>query len=320
MIATVTYWALIFFAWWETRFRVFLGAEIFMELSARKGFSDIISNLEKLEGNAWTSLANSTPPHGIFLLVPIAMTVMMFAAPLLVRKDYRSAVKGVFVLPATVVLCYIFASLMNLVVAAGINLLICLYLQVKPGPDFFVHLVHPLYLFAPSIMANAPGLLSQCVYMLFIASVLTIPGKRRWMPYPDEPDERTTGGDENADPDEPEEKDENCNACVLEMDRLCRIIETKTEHPELAHLVKADISYYIDTDENVARAIEAGFTTYKIVLVEAAKALKAVIDEAPDTRGAKDAFLYVADEMRRMEYCNSEEHSALREWAEKAAR
>ena len=321
-LATICYWALIFFAWWETRFRVFLGAEIFTELASRKALSAILRNLEVLEKDAWIAIADSVRLPMIFLLVPLVMAAVMFLAPFFVRRDYRGAVKGAFMLPVTTILCYIFASLMNLVIAASVTLGLYVYLQIRPGPDFFMYLVHPLYLLAPPAMNSLPGLLSQCVYLLFITSVLTTPGRRRWVPAADEADEARYAGDGEAKgpedaPAKEQVLDSNYRACILETDRLCRIIDMRTSQPSLAHSVRTAIVDYIDVPGNVASAIEKGSSPYRIVLLEAAKSLRKTIGENPDRPGAKDAFLYVAIEMGHMEYCSPEECAAMREWLEK---
>ena len=310
-VSIACYWMLIFFAWWETRVHVFLGAEIFTELSERKGFSTIMGNLEALEKNAWVALADSERLPMIFLLVPLIMALVMFLAPFFVRKDYRGAVKGAFMLPVTAILCYVFASLMNLVIAASVTLGLYVYLMIKPGPDFFMYLVHPLYLLAPPLMKNLPGLASQCVYLLFITSVLTTPGKRRWVATAEpEIDLASPTGQRTV-------ANENHRACILEMDRLCRIIDMKTAEPTLVHSVRADITDYIDKSKNMTELSENGSTAYKTVLFEAAKSLRKTVEEDPERPGARDAFLYVVNEMNHMEFCTPDEYTVMLGWLEK---
>ena len=320
-LSIVLYWVLVFLAWWNTRFRVFLGYEIFMEISARKRISAIMANLDALSERAWLAIAESGSTPGIFLAIPLAMAVVMFCAPFIVRRDYRRPVRGVFMLPLMTLLCYLFAMLMNMVVSASMELALHHYLHTEPGRDFFMFLVHPLYLLYPPALKSVPGFVSQVVYVAFICSVLTTKGRRRFVPYGE-------GGAHDALPDgaapngssapgdlgESDEPDENVTTCVMETDRLCRIIEAKVSQPSLAHEIRGDIADYIRIPFQVESDVNMGMEHYRIVLLEAAKSLRRIVDENPARPGACDAFEYVVGEMERMEYCTADDCVALRSW------
>ncbi len=317
-LSIALYWVLVFLAWWNTRFRVFLGYEIFMEISARKRISAIMANMDALVERAWFAIAESGTMPGVFLVVPLVMALVMFAAPFIVRRDYRRSVRGAFMLPVMALLCYLFAMLMNMVVAASMELALHYYLQTKPGPDFFMFLVHPLYLLYPPAMKSVPGFVAQIVYVVFICSVLTTKGRRRFVAWEenaanDAPHEEAAPGESG----EPDMQDEGVAACTMETDRLCRILDAKTAQPSLVHEVRGDIVDYIRIPFQIENDVNMGMAHYRIVLLEAAKSLRRIVDENPARpihSEACDAFEYVIGEMERMEYCTANDCVALRSW------
>lgn len=315
-ISLILYWVLIFFSWWNTRFRVFLGYEMFMDLLDRKKLPDIFSNLDELSERAWLAIADSGATPGIFLTIPLVMAIVMFAAPFFVRRDYRAPLRGVVMLPLTAILCYIFTGLINMVVAACMGLGIHHYLDTSPGPDFLMFLVHPLYLLYPPALKSIPGFAAQIVYVVFICSVLTTKGKKRFRAIPEEGDEAVQY-ETYAEPamyDEEKEEDENITSCVMETDRLCRIIDSKVSQPSLVHRIRSGIMDYINTPHQVESDVNMGMPHYRIVLVEAAKQLREMIDEDPKRPGAREAFEFVINDMEKMEYCTQQDCAALRYW------
>jgi hypothetical protein len=309
-VSIVLYWALIFLAWWNTRFRVFLGYEVFMEISARKKIPAIMANMDALTGRAWTAMTDSGPVPGMFLAIPLVMALIMFIAPFIVRRDYRRPVRGTFMLPLMALLCYLFTMLMNMVAAASMELALYYYTQTKPGQDFFMLLIHPLYLFYPPALRSVPGSAAQVLYIAFICSVLTM---RRRRPFVADA-ENTAPVAET--PPAHGETDENvaAAACAMEADRLCRIIESKVAQPSLINVIRNDIAEYIRIPSQIEKDVNTGIEYYRIVLMEAAKSLRRIVAKPPARPGTREAFEYVIDELERMEYCTTSDAQALRNW------
>ena len=318
-LSIVLYWVLVFLAWWNTRFRVFLGYEVFMEISARKRISAILANMDALTERAWLAIAESGSLPGVFLTIPLVMALVMFAAPFIVRRDYHRPVRGAFMLPIMALLCYLFAMLMNMVVAASMELALHHYLHTRPSPDFFMFLVHPLYLLYPPALKSVPGFFAQVIYVIFICSVLTTKGRRRFVPHEesaalDAPPGEVASPHNAGGLDESDEPDENITACTMETDRLCRIIDAKVSQPSLVHEIRGDIVDYIRIPFQIENDVNMGMEHYRIVLLEAAKSLRRIVEENPARPGACDAFEYVVGEMERMEYCTADDCVALRSW------
>ncbi len=309
-LSIVLYWVLIFLTWWNTRFRVFLGYEIFMEISTRKRISDIMGNMDALSERAWNAISESGAMSSTFLSVAFVMALVMFFAPFIVRRDYRRPVRGLFKLPIMALLCYLFVMLLNMILAASMQLALHYYLQTRPGQDFLMFLIHPCYLFFPFAMKSVPGFLAQILYIVFICSVLTMKGRRRFVPMEERDDPDAQDHHEDAH----DESDENITACTMETDRLCRILNAKTSQPSLVHETRCDIMNYIRIPAQIENDINMGMEHYRIVLLEAGKSLRRIIDENPARPGACDAFQYVIDEMEHMEYCRAEDCVAQRGW------
>ena len=313
--SAILYWSLIFFAWPETRFRVFLGAEVFRELMEQKKLSLIIEDLTPLAQRAWTAIAEQGELRAPFMIIPVVMGISMLLIPFVVRRDYRAPVRGVLSLPLMTALCYLFASFMNIVIAAGLGIGINAYLFTRPGPEFFMFIVQPLYLLCPPALDNnMPGLISQLVYIGFIASVLTLRARKRFVA-------RWDDGLHSHEAVQPavyysEEEQQNIATCSMETDRLCRLIDGKIGQPSLTHSIRVDIMDYINSPFQVAGDISMGMEPYHIVLQEAAKSLRKTIEEDAQRAGAQKAFLFIVGEMERMGYCTKEGLDALTKWLE----
>jgi hypothetical protein len=308
LFSTAGYWLMIFLSWWDTRFRIFMWAQVISGWAERKSLSDLIANMSAMEDSVWTRLAGTGTVPFDFMIIPAVMAVLMFFAPFTVRADNRRPIRGYAAVPLTVAMCYISVSLLNIVAAAGINLGLNLRLGTTPGPDFFLYLVHPLYLAYP-LFDNFTGFLSQCVYIAFIYSVLSTPGRRRRH-------EATAddGASSGAIPEYEEETGIDRNSCILETDRLCRILQAKFGQPAFVHRIRNEILDYIDRPSRVERDVELGIPHYRIVLTEARNSLRREIEEHRDNSGARDMMLFVTDEMERMEYITGEDSKTSREW------
>lgn len=313
LTTAVLYWVCVFLAWTQTRWRVFLGYEIFTEISARRGLSAIFADIDALGERAWTAIAEAGPVPASLFVVPVVMTLVMLSTPFAVRRDYRRAIRGIIFLPIMAIMSYLFTMLMNMVAAASVELALHFWLGISPGPDLFIFLVHPLYLFLPTAIGSVPGTLSQVVYLLFIVSVLTTPGRRRADDdYEQEHDEVDDVG--LAPIDEGSDDEEDARICEMEAERLCRIISVKFGQPHLASDVKRDIKIYIGTPGALRNALGQGMDHYRIVLLEAAKSLRMILDGNPTRPGAADAFEYMVDEMTRLEYCTEHDARTLKSW------
>ncbi|MDR1916870.1 MAG: hypothetical protein LBQ58_09885 [Synergistaceae bacterium] len=313
LVSTAVYWGLIFIAWWDSRFKVFLWYSIFAQLSERKSYSSIMKNLTELEGHAWEALSLSGPLEFEFFIVPLIMAVVFFMAPLMARKDFKAPLKGFVTLPLASFLCYITVSLVNLVLVSAINGVIYYVLLKKTGPDFFMFMIQPLYLIFP-IFRSIPGFLSQCLYLVFIGSVLSAPISR----YEVE-DEDGYEGEADEDVSNGAGDDWDKSACIMEMDRLIRILDSKFSEQCLIHEVRADIAEYINRPQRVSEDVKLGIPYYKIVLTEAKNSLRRIISENRNRPVSDSAFIFIVNELERMSYVSASDADSMRKFVQPAA-
>jgi hypothetical protein len=243
-------------------------------------------------------------------MIPLVMSVVLFMVPFIVRRDHRGPVGGVIVLPAMTLLCYIFASFLNVIVVTAMSAGIHYLLFRVPGPDMFMFMVHPLYLIFP-IFRSVPGFLSQCLYLVYAATVLCADSH-----FEDEDEDFENSG-ENADSGEGED-DWDRSACVMEMDRLTRILNTKFEAPPFIERLRTDIARSINEPDMVRDEMKMGQTHYNIILTDTKNSLMEVLSEDPETPKAWEAFAFVVDEMARMQFISPEDASAIKNSARRA--
>jgi hypothetical protein len=310
-VANLIYWGLIFLAWWDTRFKVFLGVSIIEKFGELRSFSAAMANLAELESRAHIAVAESGAMPGEFIMIPLVMSVVLFLVPFVVRRDHKGPIGGVIVLPAMTLLCYVFASFLNIVVVAAMSAGIHYLLFRVPGPDMFMFMVHPLYLIYP-VFRNIPGFLSQCLYLVYAATVLCADSHLE----EDEDDEFDDYG-EYADSDG--EDDWDRSACVMEMDRLTRILNTKFEAPPFIERLRADIAKSINEPGMVRDEMKMGQTHYNIILTETKNSLMDILRENSETPKAREAFVFVVDEMARMQFISPEDASAIKNSVKRAS-
>jgi hypothetical protein len=106
----------------------------------------------------------------------------------------------------------------------------------------------------------------------------------------------------------------NKTACTMEMDRLTRLIDAKTQSPALVEDIRRELSDYINKSPAIHENLKGGSPHYKVILVQAAAYLRRAIAENPQNTAAATAFLFVADEMEKMEYVTSNEREAMGAW------
>jgi hypothetical protein len=302
-VANLIYWGLIFLAWWNTRYKVFLGISIIEKFGELRSFSAAMANIAELVDQAHIAVAESGAMPSEFIMIPLVMSVVLFLVPFVVRRDHKGPVGGVIVLPAMTLLCYIFASFLNIIVVAAMSAGIHYLLFRIPGPDMFMFMVHPLYLIFP-IFRNIPGFLSQCLYLVYAATVLCADSH-----FEDE-DEDFDDYDEYA--DSGGEDDWDRSACVMEMDRLTRILNTKFETPPFIERLRTDIARSINEPGMVKNEVRMGQAHYKIILTETKNSLMEILRENPAAPKARDAFVFVVDEMARMQYISPEDAAAMK--------
>jgi hypothetical protein len=302
-VANLIYWGLIFLAWWDTRFKVFLGVSVIEKFGELRSFSAAMADIAELESSAHIAVAESGAMPSEFIMIPLVMSVVLFIVPFVVRRDHRGPVSGVVVLPAMTLLCYIFASFLNIIVVAAMSAGIHFLLFRNPGPDMFMFMVHPLYLIFP-IFRNVYGFLSQGVYLVYIATVLCTDSH-----FEDEDEEFDDYG-EYADSDT--EDDWDRSACVMEMDRLTRILNTKFETPPFIERLRTDIARIINEPGMVRDEMKMERTHYNIVLTETKNSLMEILGEDPETPKAREAFTFVVDEMARMQFISPEDAADMK--------
>ncbi|MDR0647757.1 MAG: hypothetical protein LBF92_00265 [Synergistaceae bacterium] len=301
------YWLLAYLAQPISRFRAFLAVEALGHLAEREGFRSVMDNMQAIEGEAWLSMAGADPAPGGYALVAAVSAVVLIAVPFVIRMDYRGPLRGAALLPVSVFLAYLYASALNVLIAAGLCWAISLYAGQAIGPDALTYMMDPLYLFAPGLMGSAAGTLSQCLYLVYVYSVLSTPDK-----LPEAVEEKT------ADELEEESAEEwNKVACIMEMDRLTRLIDNKTQNPALVEGIRKDLSDYINKSPAVHEDLKGGMPHYKVILVQAAASLRRAIAENPQNAAAGAAFSFVAGEMEKMEYATPDERGAMDAWLSK---
>ncbi|MDR1581279.1 MAG: hypothetical protein LBS35_13065 [Synergistaceae bacterium] len=302
-VANLIYWGLIFLAWWDTRFKVFLGVSIIEKVGELRSFSAAMANMAELESGAHIAVAESGVMPGEFIMIPLVMSVVLFLVPFVVRRDHKGPVGGVIVLPSMTLLCYIFASFLNIIVVAAMSAGIHYLLFRVPGPDMFMFMVHPLYLIFP-IFRNVPGFLSQCLYLVYAATVLCADSRL------EDEDEEFDDYGEYVDSDG--EDDWDRSACVMEMDRLTRILNTKFEAPPFIDRLRGDIAKSINEPGMVKDETRMGQTHYHIILTETKNSLMEILSEDPETPKAREAFAFVVNEMARMQFISPEDATAMK--------
>jgi hypothetical protein len=171
-----------------------------------------------------------------------------------------------------------------------------------PGPDIFMFMVHPLYLIYP-LFDSLPGFASQCVYLVYTASVLCTESR-------DEDDE--FGGEDEEFDNAAGDDDWDKSACLMEMDRLTRILNTKFDSPAFIERVRANVSEYINRPSQIRGDMSLGLPHYKIVLTETKNSLLGILAVDSKTPKASEAFEFVIDEMVRMEYISAEDGAAMK--------
>jgi hypothetical protein len=336
LTSAVIYWGMIFFSWWDTRYRIFYGAEIFKEFFTRRKLSSLFQTLSPadataLEQQVWMELANNGALPTVFMIVPLVMAMILLIAPFTVRRDCRGPVTGIVSLPLTTFLTYLCVSLLNTMLAAGITGGLFYTLDMKPSPDFFMFLIHPAYLLFPPAMKNLAGFLSQCLYIAFIASVLTVPNRFEEqhedippvaergsalfaaLPRRENAPLRERAGEEGEEESD-EDSDWNRSACVMEMDRMSRILNSKFQHPALINNMRLDIADYIKQASRVNRDIRNGITHYQIVLRQAERSFRRTIEAEGAKPGAIECLTYIVDELARMEFSTKQEAETARAW------
>ncbi|MDR1508362.1 MAG: hypothetical protein LBS53_01835 [Synergistaceae bacterium] len=300
--ANLIYWGLIFLAWWDTRFKVFLGISMVEKFGELRDFSAVMKNISELEGWAHTAIAKSGAMPSEFIMIPLVTAVVLFIVPFVVRRDYGAPVRGAIILPAMTLLCYFFTSILIMIVVAAMSAGIHYLMFRIPGPDIFMFMIHPLYLIYP-FFDSLPGFTSQCVYLIYTASVLCTESIDEDEKFDDRDDEFDAPSDDD---------DWDKSACLMEMDRLTRILNTKFDTPAFIERVRADVSEYINSPAQIRNEMKLGLPHYKIILTETKNSLFAILDADPKTPKASDAFAFVIDEMVRMEYISAEDANIMK--------
>jgi hypothetical protein len=301
-VANLIYWGLIFLAWWDTRFKVFLGISIVERFGELRDFSDVMRNIGELEGRAHIALAESGAMPAEFIMIPLVTAMVLFIVPFVVRRDYSAPVRGVVILPAMTLLCYFFTSMLNMILVAAMSAGIHYMLFRIPGPDIFMFMVHPLYLIYP-VLDSLPGFASQCVYLVYTASVLSTESI-------DEDDGESAEGDGEFGDSADDDWDKS--ACLMEMDRLTRILNAKFDAPTFIERVRSDVSEYINAPARIRDDMKLGLPHYRIVLTETKNSLLNILNADPRTPKASDALEFVIDEMVRMEYVSEKDAGAMK--------
>ncbi|MDR3166182.1 MAG: hypothetical protein LBU13_11485 [Synergistaceae bacterium] len=308
-VVNLIYWGLIFLAWWDTRFKVFLGVSFIKKFGELRSYSAAMSKFAELEGEARIAVAQSGVMQSEFIMIPLVMAVVLFMVPFVVRRDHKGPVGGVIVLPAMTILCYVFASFLNVIVVAAMSAGIHYLLFKVPGPDMFMFMVHPLYLIFP-LFRSIPGLLSQCLYFVYAATVLSADSRYRHKEEDKEFEDYGCEQDEYDDSDE--EDDWDRSACVMEMDRLTRIINTKFETQPFIERLRADIAKSISNPRVMKDEVGMGQAHYKIILTETKNSLMRILKDDPETPKVREALAFVVDEMARMQFISPEDASAMK--------
>jgi hypothetical protein len=277
-------------------------------LAEREGLSAIMRNMNAIEGEAWMDMAKAGAVPSEYVVVRVVMAVVLILVPFVVRLDYKAPVRGVFFLPLSILISYVYASALNVIIATGMCWGISLHTGRAVTPNALALLTHPLYLLAPPLLGSAAGTVSQCIYLLFTYSVLSAPNRIVERAETPASEELATA----------EADDEwNKSACIMEMDRLTRLIDAKIQNPALIDTVRKDVSDYINNSRAIHIDLKSGEPHYKVILVRTAASLRKLILENPQNTDAGEAILFVADEMEKMEYMTRVECEELRELTSK---
>ncbi|MDR0615799.1 MAG: hypothetical protein LBG29_03230 [Synergistaceae bacterium] len=298
------YWLLIYIADAAVRFRAFLAVQMLWHVSLREGLSSIMKNLSAIEDEAWLSMARAGPVQGEYAIVTLATAAVLIVVPFVVRFDSKGPVRGFFMLPASIFLSYFFASMLNVILAAGMCWGISLRTGIRIGPDALAYMAHPLSLLAPSAIGSVPATASQLLYLAYAYSVISTPNEA--------PEEINAASPEELETESVEEW--NKTACTMEMDRLTRLIDSKVQNPSLVEKIRRNVSDYINGSPEIHENLKSGAPHYKIVLARVSSALRDEIIENPQNAAASAAILFVADEMEKMEYLTPDERAALGTW------
>lgn len=306
VIMNVALWGLMFAAYPAARRAVYVGYEMAVELSLKHSPSQIMANIAEISARAEGVLASVAPVPGIFIASPIVMAIVMIAAPMIVRRDHRRPIRGVVLLPLMTIVCYLFTMLMCVVASSLVQMGIHWQLGTTPGPDFFIFMVQPLFLFMPFALGSVSGVLSQICYLLYIASVLSVRAVRT----------EARDAEESEQPRRAPRRDtsDEAAACDMEADRLCRMIAKKFGDVSLAHDIRCDIEVHITSPEQVRQDIAQGYEPYRIVLLESAKSLRKHIEGEPEREAPRCAFDFIVGEMERLNFCTAADARALRGW------
>jgi hypothetical protein len=305
--ANLIYWGLVFLAWWDTRFKVFLGVSFIERFGELRSFSSAMKDIGALESQAHIAVMERGTMQGEFMMIPLVMAVVLFIVPFVVRRDHKGPVGGFVVLPAMTLLCYFFSSFLNLIVVAAMSAGIHYLLFKVPGPDIFMFMVHPLYLIFP-IFKSVPGFASQCLYLVYTATVLCTESQIS--------EEDEDGGEEFYETDGTDDWDKS--ACLMEMDRLSRILNAKFDNPAFVERIRSDVASFINRPGKVKGEVRLGLPHYKIVLSETKNSLRRVLEEDPKTPKAPDAFVFIIDEMAKMDYISHEDAATMKKFAGEA--
>ncbi|MDR1510617.1 MAG: hypothetical protein LBS53_13385 [Synergistaceae bacterium] len=309
LASTLFYWLLIYMASAAARFRAFVAIGIIEHLAKREGLGAIMKNIESIEGEAWLSMANAGPAHGEYAVVSVITAAVLIITPFVMRMDNKGPIQGAVFLPCSIFLAYFYASVLNVITAAGMCWIISLNSGLRIGPDALTFMIHPLYLFTPRLIGSASGTFSQVLYLVYVYSVLSTPNKA--------PEEAVVRTEEEIEDESAEEW--NKTACTMEMDRLTRMIGAKVQNPALVETIRKDLSDYINKSPELRDDMEEGTPHYKTILVQAAASARRIVTANPQDTSAREALLFSADEMERMEYITAAEHEAVRVWLENAA-
>jgi hypothetical protein len=120
------------------------------------------------------------------------------------------------------------------------------------------------------------------------------------------------GDEEYAFDDSTGDDDWDKSACLMEMDRLTRILNTKFDAPLFLDRVRAGVSEYINRPAQIRNDMNLGLPHYKIVLTETKNSLLNILNADPKTPKAAEAFEFIIDEMVRMEYISKEDAGTMK--------
>ncbi|MCL2010915.1 MAG: hypothetical protein FWG71_10300 [Synergistaceae bacterium] len=310
-VANFTYWALIFLSWWDTRVKVFFGFSVMQKMFELRNLSGVRQFYGELEGEAYRAVAEHGSMSGDFIIIPLIMAVVMFIVPFIVRRDHRGPVSGYIVLPAMTLLCYFFASFLNLILVVALSAGIHYLLFKVPGPDIGMFMVHPLYIIYP-IFRSIPGFASQCLYLAYIGTVLCTDSavaaegedEEEGYDYGDDGEQAYAGAGEDDDWDR--------SACLMEMDRFSRILNAKFDNPMFVERLREDVASHVNTPGRVKEEVGEGSSHYRIILSETKDSLLSILAEKPNTFRGRDVLAFIVDEMARMEYISEADAAAMK--------